>query len=245
VSTERPVAPALPFVAAQRLTDHHCHGVLQDGGDLEALLTEGDGGASAGGTAFDSLAGLAFRRWCPPLLDLPEHAPLPEYEARRAALGGAEVNRRFLAASRLGALLVDTGYTPGALLSPAETAAFAGARAFEVVRLEQVAETLAAQALTAGEVIVCAGAIGTPVLLLLSGIGPAAHLRSAGIDVVADLPGVGENLQDHPIIMASYGAPTPLPVSGYNNGEACAALRSVIGSPERSNPISTCYPHER
>jgi choline dehydrogenase-like flavoprotein len=48
-----------------------------------------------------------------------------------------------------------------------------------------------------GEVIVTAGAIATPKILQLSGIGPAAHLRSHGIDVVADLPGVGENYQDH------------------------------------------------
>src|SRR6185437_10173924 len=48
------------------------------------------------------------------------------------------------------------------------------------------------------EVIVCAGAIGSPQLLMLSGIGPAGHLRGLGIEVAADLPGVGENLQDHP-----------------------------------------------
>ena len=47
------------------------------------------------------------------------------------------------------------------------------------------------------EVIVTSGAIGTPKLMMLSGIGPADHLRSHGIDVVQDLPGVGENLNDH------------------------------------------------
>jgi choline dehydrogenase-like flavoprotein len=47
------------------------------------------------------------------------------------------------------------------------------------------------------EVIVSSGAIGSPRLLLLSGIGPAAHLRETGVEVVHDLPGVGENLQDH------------------------------------------------
>jgi choline dehydrogenase-like flavoprotein len=47
------------------------------------------------------------------------------------------------------------------------------------------------------EVIVCGGAIGSPKLLLLSGIGPAEHLRSVGVDVVHDLPGVGRNLHDH------------------------------------------------
>ncbi|HET9017986.1 MAG TPA: GMC family oxidoreductase N-terminal domain-containing protein, partial [Acetobacteraceae bacterium] len=47
------------------------------------------------------------------------------------------------------------------------------------------------------EVILSAGAIGSPRLLLLSGIGPAEHLRAAGIEVAHDLPGVGGNLQDH------------------------------------------------
>lgn len=47
------------------------------------------------------------------------------------------------------------------------------------------------------EVIVTAGAIGSPKLLMMSGIGPADHLREQGIEVMADLPGVGSNLQDH------------------------------------------------
>src|SRR5690606_4208655 len=47
------------------------------------------------------------------------------------------------------------------------------------------------------EVVVSSGAIGSPKLLLQSGIGPAAHLRAVGVDVVHDLPGVGGNLQDH------------------------------------------------
>ena len=50
---------------------------------------------------------------------------------------------------------------------------------------------------TSGEVIVSAGAINSPKLLMLSGIGPADHLRAHRIDVVQDLPGVGKNLQDH------------------------------------------------
>jgi choline dehydrogenase len=76
------------------------------------------------------------------------------------------------------------------------------------------------------EVIVCAGAIGSARLLLLSGIGPADHLRAAGIDPVADVPAVGEHLQDHPAAMACYACPGPLPPSGYNHGEVYAALRS-------------------
>jgi choline dehydrogenase-like flavoprotein len=48
------------------------------------------------------------------------------------------------------------------------------------------------------EIILCAGAIGSPQLLMLSGVGPAAHVRALDIPVVCDLPGVGQNLQDHP-----------------------------------------------
>jgi choline dehydrogenase-like flavoprotein len=59
------------------------------------------------------------------------------------------------------------------------------------------AETVRAGA--TAEVILTAGAIGSPHLLLVSGIGPAGQLRQFGIDVAADRPGVGANLQDHPL----------------------------------------------
>jgi choline dehydrogenase len=78
------------------------------------------------------------------------------------------------------------------------------------------------------EVILAAGAIGSPQLLMLSGIGPAGRLRDVGIEPVADLPGVGANLQDHPVILVSYASRSPLPASRYNNGEAYAALRSPL-----------------
>jgi choline dehydrogenase len=56
------------------------------------------------------------------------------------------------------------------------------------------------------EIIVSAGTYASPQLLMLSGIGPADHLRSVGVDVVQDLPGVGENLQEHPNILNIYRA---------------------------------------
>ncbi|MBM3517211.1 MAG: hypothetical protein FJX56_04865 [Alphaproteobacteria bacterium] len=59
-------------------------------------------------------------------------------------------------------------------------------------------------AAAAGEIIVCAGAVNSPQLLMLSGIGPAAELGSHGIAVVNELPGVGENLQEHPGLLACY-----------------------------------------
>ena len=55
-----------------------------------------------------------------------------------------------------------------------------------------------------GEVILSAGALNSPHLLMLSGVGPGGHLREHGIDVVVDLPGVGQNLQDHPIAMGIF-----------------------------------------
>ena len=50
------------------------------------------------------------------------------------------------------------------------------------------------------EVILCGGAVNSPQLLMLSGIGPAAHLAEHGIETIADLSGVGQNLQDHPLV---------------------------------------------
>lgn len=50
------------------------------------------------------------------------------------------------------------------------------------------------------EVLLCGGAINSPQLLMLSGIGPAAHLRDVGVQVAVDLAGVGQNLQDHPMV---------------------------------------------
>jgi choline dehydrogenase len=62
----------------------------------------------------------------------------------------------------------------------------------------------------AGEVLLCGGAVNSPQLLLLSGIGPAAELRAHGVDVVADLPGVGANLQDHLDICTLHHCPPGL-----------------------------------
>jgi choline dehydrogenase len=64
----------------------------------------------------------------------------------------------------------------------------------------------------AGEVILCGGAINSPQLLQLSGVGPAAGLQRLGIGVTADLPGVGENLQDHLEVYIQYGCKLPVSV---------------------------------
>ena len=54
------------------------------------------------------------------------------------------------------------------------------------------------------EIVLSAGAIGSPQILMLSGVGPADHLRSLGIQVVRDLPGVGQNLRDHPMVYMTW-----------------------------------------
>jgi choline dehydrogenase len=60
------------------------------------------------------------------------------------------------------------------------------------------------------EIILCGGAINTPQLLQLSGVGNAGELRELGIDMVADLPGVGENLQDHLEVYVQYACKRPV-----------------------------------
>lgn len=60
------------------------------------------------------------------------------------------------------------------------------------------------------EVVGSCGAIDTPKLLMLSGIGPAEHLREVGVDVLLDAPGVGENLQDHPEGIVQWDALRPM-----------------------------------
>jgi choline dehydrogenase len=84
------------------------------------------------------------------------------------------------------------------------------------------------QVRASAEVIVCAGTVGTPQLLMLSGIGPAGHLRGLGIDPVADLPGTGANLQDHPVAMACFTSAVLLPASRWNHGETYASLPSPL-----------------
>ena len=54
------------------------------------------------------------------------------------------------------------------------------------------------------EVIVAAGVYGSPQLLMLSGIGPADHLRSLGVEPLVDLPGVGQNLIEHPFLFLGW-----------------------------------------
>ncbi|HEX4725424.1 MAG TPA: amidohydrolase family protein [Pseudonocardiaceae bacterium] len=144
----------LPCVANQSLIDHHCHGVVRtdvDRAEFEALLTEADGVSPLGTSLFDSMVGLAVRRWCAPVLDLPPHASVDNYLARRAELGATEVNRRFLAASGTSDLLVDGGFQPERSTDTDELAALSGKTIHEIVRLETLAEGVAATGVSAAD----------------------------------------------------------------------------------------------
>ncbi len=126
------------------LVDHHCHGVVRrdlDRAAFEAWLSEADRPAP-GTTLFDSALGDALRLRCFPVLDLAATATPDDYLARRAELGHEEVAGRLLRAAGLAAVLVDTGFVPEPLTTPAELGAAADATAYEVVRLETVAEGL-------------------------------------------------------------------------------------------------------
>ncbi|GAA2598971.1 amidohydrolase family protein [Dactylosporangium fulvum] len=136
------------------LVDGHCHGVV--GGPLDAdafamLSTEASVPAPPGVSYLDGPIGSAIRRWCAPVLDLPVHTPVADYLARRAELGAERACRLLLRAARLTDLLVDTGIRGPAdrWLDGDGLAAAAGARVTEVVRLEAVAERVAASGVTA------------------------------------------------------------------------------------------------
>ncbi len=83
------------------------------------------------------------------------------------------------------------------------------------------------------EVLVCAGAVDTPRLLLHSGIGPAEDLTALGIPVAHDLPGVGENLLDHPESVIVWETDGPIPENSAMDSDAGLFVRR---DPESSGP---------
>jgi choline dehydrogenase-like flavoprotein len=117
-----------------------------------------------------------------------------------------------------------------------ERVAFDGRRAVGVdLRRGGVRRRLAARA----EIVICGGAINSPQILMLSGVGDGAHLRELGIEVVHDLPAVGANLHDHlaaAVLMemrntASYGISLrTLPRAAWNLLEYAAGRRGPLAS---------------
>lgn len=130
------------------LVDHHCHGIVTDTLDrpqFEALLTESGASGPLHPSLFDSQSGFGVRAICAPLLDLPRFASPDQYLARRAELGADDVARRLLGSTGITNYLVDTGFHPEAVTTPAELAAYTQAYGHEVVRLEAIAEQVIAR----------------------------------------------------------------------------------------------------
>jgi choline dehydrogenase len=94
------------------------------------------------------------------------------------------------------------------------------------------------------EVVLTAGAVGSAAILLRSGIGPARHLQELGIDIVADIAGVGENLHDHPLSGITYRSHEPLADSTNNHGEVIGVLSSDEGpSPDLQFTVGSAPVH--
>lgn len=132
--------PASEVLRDLPLVDGHCHQLLvRAPDDLGRHLTEGDG------PGWDTSVGLAVRRWCSPALGLPALAPPADYVERRAELGHDAVTSRLLGGAGLSDLLLDSGPSGPDLAPPAV------AGLHHVVRLELVAEELAAAGVTPAE----------------------------------------------------------------------------------------------
>ncbi|WP_326831714.1 amidohydrolase family protein [Arthrobacter sp. BL-252-APC-1A] len=135
------------------LIDHHCHGVMArplQRAEFEDLATESSWPGPAGTTFFDTQLGFAIRRWCAPVLGLEAHVSPEDYLARRAELGADAVNSLLLSAANLDTVLVETGYRGEEITSPEQTGLLASAGFREVVRLERIAEDVAAAGTTPG-----------------------------------------------------------------------------------------------
>jgi choline dehydrogenase-like flavoprotein len=136
----------------------------------------------------------------------------PDYNgARQEGVGYSQLSqRRGLRHSAARAYLVPARRRPNLTLvkrAVVTRVLFEGDRSTGVEYRRNGGSTLQARA--EREVILSAGAFESPKLLLLSGIGPADELRAVGIDVVVDRPGVGRNLQEHPLTGVTVGVTVP------------------------------------
>lgn len=94
--------------------------------------------------------------------------------------------------------------------------------------------------ITAGRVVLSAGAMKTPHILMLSGIGPEDELSRVGIPVLRDLPGVGKQFSDHPNVLLSWHAKAP--ISDYDNPAiASAVLNFDSGEPGYSEDLEVTF----
>ena len=92
------------------------------------------------------------------------------------------------------------------------------------------------------EVVLSAGTVNSPQVLLLSGIGPADEIRKHGLAVVQDLPGVGRNMQDHVDSVLAYACPQPL--SLYRDLRADRLTLSILQAAVAGTGVATTFPYE-
>ena len=85
------------------------------------------------------------------------------------------------------------------------------------------------------QIILSSGAIGSPQILMLSGVGPADHLQSLGIPVVHDLPGVGQNLRDHPLVYVTWRTKKEHSLDGFAPRIQMALRYTAEGSDLRND----------
>jgi choline dehydrogenase len=134
------------------------------------------------------------------------HAPNPDYNGeRQQGVSPAQVSqRRGWRSSTARAYLAPVRRRPNLTIRTGALVTRIGVSGGRVTGVEYQHGGRQLFARTAREVVLSAGAIASPKLLMLSGIGPAAHLRQHGIKVCLDSPGVGANLQDHAYGMLAY-----------------------------------------
>jgi choline dehydrogenase len=101
------------------------------------------------------------------------------------------------------------------------------------------------QTMLAREVVLSAGAIHSPAILLRSGIGPAAQLRDLGVSVVTDLPSVGRNLMDHPIMRATLNLKPQYRAIGADarHTNCCVTYSSHLGGGGERDMIFIAFNH--
>ncbi len=90
-------------------------------------------------------------------------------------------------------------------------------------------------------VILAAGAFNSPQILMLSGVGPAQHLKDNGIDVALDHPAVGSNLQDHLDYVSAWETESDVPIGGTIKGTLRMAAAMLEHRKSRTGAMTTCY----
>jgi predicted TIM-barrel fold metal-dependent hydrolase len=128
------------------LIDHHVHGAFEksvDRAGFEAAINEGSTDpVPSFMSQFDSPLGLAIRRWCAPLLDLPPHADADAYWRRRSELAPDELARVMLSAAGVSRWIVDTGFKGDLITTPDRLSDLSGSPSSSILRLERLAEDL-------------------------------------------------------------------------------------------------------